>query len=476
MRLLILALLLIAACAGARAQEEPPPNPILLPPVPTHEEVVHLSGDADRPVDLVTTMYFPEGPGPFPLAVVNHGVNGTQEKPADMKRHRFTYLAYYFLSRGYAVALPMMRGYAGSGGSQHFHGCDLDEAALGNGRDIAGAIAALGSDARIDTTRVVVAGQSFGGWNTLGLGASGAVPPGVQGLVNFSGGLQSSACPGQEDVDALVRGAARMGAATSLPSLWFYGENDKLFATTTWRGMFEAYNQQGAHAELVDTGPFMDDSHQLLSHPESFPVWVRRLDAFLARIGLPSREVQPAYMPIPVPPPTHFADSADAAAVPWVNDDGRVAYATYLTRPTPKAFLVATNGGFSAAVSGFDPLGRAEMACANGHLVCRPYAVDDDVVWVPPPVPPAPRASHFAALDDVAAVPFVNPRSRAAYAKFLTLPLPRAFVVAPGGQSATAHGGYDPLGRALALCRGAGLNCRAYAVDEEVVWTAPSRG
>jgi dienelactone hydrolase len=473
MRPLFLALTLIIACTGAWAQEEPPPNPLLLPPVPTHEEVVHLSGDADRPVDLVTTLYLPEGPGPFPLAVVNHGVNGSREKPADMKRHRFTYLAYYFLSRGYAVALPMMRGYAGSGGSQNFHHCDLDEAALGNGRDIGGAIAALGSDPRIDTTRVVVAGQSFGGWNTLGLGAMSPAPAGVKGLVNFSGGLNSSGCPGSDGVEALVRGAARLGAATTLPSIWFYGENDKLFATGTWRGMFAAYTGQGGHAALVDTGPFMDDSHQMLSHPESFPIWVRRLDGFLAQIGLPSRDVQPAYMPVPVPPPSHFADIANVDAVPWVSEAGRQSYRIYLTRPTPRAFLVASNGGFVAAVTGFDPLGRAEADCVKAHLDCRPYAVDDDVVWVPPPVAPAPRGSHFAAIGDVAAVPWVSAGSRAVYAKFLTLPGPRAFVVAPGGQSATAHGGFDPLGRALALCRKAGLSCRPYAVDDQVVWAVP---
>ena len=475
MRILFLVLVLIACCTGASAQEEPPANPLLLPPVPTHEEVVHLSGDADRPVDLVTTLYFPEGSGPFPLAVVNHGVNGVREKPADMKRHRFTYLAYYFLSRGYAVALPMMRGYAGSGGAQNFHHCDLDETALGNGRDIGGVIAALGSDSRIDTGRVVVAGQSFGGWNTLGLGAMNPAPSGVRGLVNFSGGMNSSGCPGADGVDALVRGAARLGAATTLPSLWFYGENDKLFATETWRGMFAAYTGQGAHAVLVDAGPFMDDSHQMLSHPESFSIWVRRLDGFLAQIGLPSREVQPAYMPVPVPPPTHFAAIGNVDAVPWVSDAGRQSYRIYLARPTPRAFLVAANGGFVAAVAGFDPLGRAEADCTKARLVCRPYAVDDDVVWVPPAAAAGPAASHFAPIGDVAAVPWVNAASRAAYAKFLTLTGPRAFVVAPGGQSATTHGGFDPLGRALALCGKAGLICRPYAVDDRVVWAGPAR-
>ena len=469
---IILALLLIATATTARAQEEPPPNPLLLPPVPTHESVAHLSGDPDRPVDLVTTLYFPEGPGPFPLAIVNHGANGAQEKPAEAKRHRFTYLAYYFLSRGYAVALPMMRGYAGSGGNQGFHHCDFDEVALDNGRDIAGVITALGSNPRIDTTRVVVAGQSFGGWNTLGLGAIDPQPAGVHGLVNFSGGMTSSGCQGNNGVEALVRGAARLGAASTLPSLWFYGENDSLFATKTWRAMYRAYKDQGGRASLVDAGAFMNDSHQLLSHPESFPIWVPRLDAFLAGIGMQAADVQPAYMPIAVPPPTHFAPIDDVNAVPWVNDAGRATYRTYLTRPMPRAFLVANTGAVVATITGFDPLGRGLADCARAHLVCRPYAVDDDVVWVPPAAAATPRDTHFAALNDVAAVPWVNATSRAAYARFLSLPLPRAFAVAPGGQSVSAQGGYDPMQRALALCVQHGLSCRPYAVDDSVVWGA----
>jgi hypothetical protein len=53
-----------------------------------HEQVLHLSGDPDRPVDLIVTLYQPDGDGPFPLAVLNHGSNGKREKPAAMARYR----------------------------------------------------------------------------------------------------------------------------------------------------------------------------------------------------------------------------------------------------------------------------------------------------------------------------------------------------------------------------------------------------
>jgi hypothetical protein len=47
-----------------------------------------------------------------------------------------------------------------------------------------------------------------------------------------------------------------------------------------------------------------------------------------------------------------------------------------------------------------------------------------------PTVPPPP--SHFAAIDDAAAVPHLNDAGRALYRKFLAMPLPRAFVLASG--------------------------------------------
>ena len=463
----------LAAPWLAHAGEDEPPNPKLVPPVPLHEQVLHLAGDPGRPVDLVVTVYKPDGAGPFPLAVMNHGANGHKEKPADMPRYRYTYPAYYFLSRGYAVALPMMRGYAGSGGAQARSGCALSDMALDNGRDIAGVIAGLGADKQIDTRRVVVAGQSFGGWNTLGLGA--VAPPGVKGLIDFFGGVQSSGCTAAlgGESDALISGAARLGAATSVKSLWIYGDNDSLFSPDLWQPMFRAYTKAGGRAELVDIGRFMDDSHQMLSHLESIPLWAPLVYAFLARIGLPSGPIYPAYMPLPSPPPTHFAAVDNVDAVPWLTVPSRENYRVFLTKPLPRAFVVAPGGQSASATGAFDPLGRAMALCRDSHLTCTPYAVDNDVVWVPPVITPAVPASHFAAVDDVAAVPWLNAQNRPSYAHFLTLPSPRAFVLATGGESATTQGGADPMTRALALCTSHGLQCYPYALNNDVVWVPP---
>ena len=166
---------------------------------------------------------------------------------------------------------------------------------------------------------------------------------------------------------------------------------------------------------------------------------------------------------------THFARIDDVAAVPWLNDKGQAAYRNFLAHAPPRAFVLGMAGENVAAFGGDDPLTRAMTICLNAKLTCRPYAVNNNVVWVPP-TPRRVRYSGFAAIGDIEAVPWVSASSRALYSRFLTLSLPRAFVVAPTGQAAAVQGGYDPLGRALRKCRDAGLACRSYAVDNSVVW------
>jgi hypothetical protein len=97
----------------------------------------------------------------------------------------------------------------------------------------------------------------------------------------------------------------------------------------------------------------------------------------------------------------------------------------------PRVFAIAQDGTTVSTNGGFDPLERALEICRKNGRNCRPYAVDEEVVW--PKRFPIPSATHFASLNDVAAVPYLNERGREGYKKFLTLQKPRAFVIAPDG-------------------------------------------
>src|SRR5271170_4863089 len=168
-RLLLFIALLSFAAGSAGAQEDDRPGP-LLPGVALTERVLSVPGDPKRPVVLQVTVLTPPGPGPFPVVIANHGATEASSVSRG-PRYRRTFFAYYFLSRGYAVVLPMMRGFADSEGEITLHGCDVARVARENARDIRAVIDFMASQPDIDSTRVVVIGQSFGGWNTLALGA-----------------------------------------------------------------------------------------------------------------------------------------------------------------------------------------------------------------------------------------------------------------------------------------------------------------
>jgi dienelactone hydrolase len=457
----------LAALSPSRAADATS-FPANMPQTPMNEQVLQIPTGGNDPVDLQVTVFTPDGPGPFPLAVLNHGSAAHGQPPAEMPRYRTTFSADYFLSRGYAVVLPMMRGFAGSGGKLQARGCDYESYGLNDAADIRAVIDHMVKQSYVDGTRIVVGGQSFGGWNTLALGSLNL--PHVKGLVNFVGGMRASDCNRSDET--LIAAAGDFGARTAVPSLWFYGDNDRLFSRPTWRGMYDRYTKAGGRAELVAFGKFLDDSHEMLSSYEGLRIWTPKVDAFLARIRMPSAVLYPQYMPIAAPPPSRYAVVGDVDAVPYLTDQGRELYRTFLKKPLPRAFAVATNGTASFSYAGFDPLLLALDHCQKSGHPCRLYAVDNDVVWSRPTPEPAP--GKFAALSDVAAVPYLADKGRAGYRTFLTMRKPRAFAIAPDGGWDAASLGLDPLAFALDHCGKFHQGCRLYAVDADVVWSGPS--
>ena len=365
----------LSHAAGALAAEDSPDD---FPPLSTNERVVMVPGHAPNRVRLQVTVMTPPGDGPFPLAILNHS---SDSRPArEQERYRRSYGAYYFLSRGYAVALPMMRGYAGSEGRQIDSHCSEEEDGLANAYDIDAVADYMSAQPYVDGSRIVVAGASFGGWNTLAYGVLHRRE--VRGLINFAGGIRIANCPaGAAGLNQALRGYAQ---ATRLPSQWLYGQNDSLFPTPLWHAMFDNYVEAGGKAELADLGKFLPDTHDMLDKPEGLAAWQARVDAFLGRIGLPNRLVYSAYLPSAFPPPTHAAAIDDVAAVPYLDDNGRALYRRFLAYPMPRVFFVAPSGWHVVKAGGFDPLASGLRLCAQAGQQCIVYAVDDAVTWARP--------------------------------------------------------------------------------------------
>ena len=376
----LMAALTAAFLAHAAVRADPDPQSGSdFPTAPLDESVLDLPADPDRPATLQVTVLVPWGPGPFPVAVMNHGAPKAGDSPSQEPRYRASFEAFYFLSRGYAVVLPMQRGYAGSNGQTDLFRCDIDRFAAQNARDILQVIGEVATDSRLDTSRVVVAGYDMGGWNALAVGAAGS--PAVKGVLNFSGGIRVSNCADQEG--ALTEAAERLGRQVKVPSLWFYSDNDKLLPPSVWREMHDRYTRAGGDARLVDVGTVGVDGHLFTASGASLKLWTPAADAFLNRLSLPSAAAYPQYLPSPPPPPSHFSAIDDVMAVPYLDDAARAHYRNFLAAPLPRA-LVLSPQGFEQRSNGFDPLVNAMSACTARFTGCAPYAVDNEVVWVPP--------------------------------------------------------------------------------------------
>jgi len=431
-----------------------------------NEQIVYIPANWLGLVRLEVTLFKPNGDGPFPLAIINHGVSPGNSHKAS--RNRSEYLTHYFLSRGYAVILPMLRGYAGSDGRSLDKTCDAEADGLDQADDIEHVLRYVESHpevgVKVDKDHVVVAGQSMGGWHALALGTRDL--PELKGVINFVGTRRAEICPGWEQ--GLISSSAAFGRKTHKPSIWFYGDNDKLTPTKTWHAMFDAYNAAGGSAELVAYGPFMTDAHNLLGKIEGLPIWVPKLDAFLKKIGMPYQSVAPELFPAPYPLPTQFSSAFDVDAIPLVNDRSRQDYRNFLIKEMPRVFMISTNGFAVITSGGYDPMARAFALCAKQNLRCQPYAIDNDVVW-PQPLP-IPAPTQFAKLDDVTAVPYMTDAGRKGYARFLALPEPKAFVIAPDGSWSLSSRDFDVLKSALQNCSAKHAQCGVYAVNSDVVW------
>lgn len=365
-----------------------------------NERIVQVPAGANGEALLETTVFQPDGAGPFPLIVINHGKD--PGRPSLQQRDRFYHMATAFVKRGYAVMVPMRQGFSKSGGRYRDQGCDMTANGYIQAEDVRATLDFARRQPWVDGEHMVVAGQSYGGLATIALGTGSL--PGVRGLINFAGGLRddSDRCAWRSQ---LVSAFAEYGAKSKLPSLWMYGQNDSLFGPELAHRMHDAYAQAGGRGRLVEFSAFKRDSHGMLASRDGEKVWLEDTERFLKEIGMPT-EVVFDVAPMPTPARTGFAQVDDVKAVPFLSENGRRAYAEYLTKLTPRAFAVSPSGAWTWAEEGEDPDGRALATCsAKSKEPCRLYSVDDYVVWNDSRLDQAEKASATAALTPVPPAP-----------------------------------------------------------------------
>jgi len=241
------------------------------------------------PVDAVSidvTVFRPQGAGPFPIAVLSHGSpRSAGERRAD-GRQRLAAQAEAFVSMGFAVVVPTRRGYGESGGdwAESFGTCDDPDyyrAGLESARDIRAAVDAVRREPWADASRIVLAGQSAGGFGSVA--AASAPFDGLVGVINFAGGRGSLADDGVCGEGRLVQAMARYGRMARVPELWLYSVNDRFFGPSLASRMYRAFVDSGGNAELVRAPAVGLDGHAYFA--AAMEDWAPRVRAFLHRIG-----------------------------------------------------------------------------------------------------------------------------------------------------------------------------------------------
>lgn len=371
---LLLAVLTHLLCTGVpAAAEEMPQLPATL-----NEEVRMLPvGTGSANVELETTFFVPPGVGPFPLVVINHGrLSGD---PRFDPRARYLVASREFLQRGYLVAIPMRPGFSKSGGSYVIPRCNVESKARLDAETIIAFLREMRLRPNVDPDRILLVGESEGGMAAMAAAATGF--PGLRGILNFAGGLRPSTagCLWQE---TLVEAFAAFGTTSTVPSLWFYGDNDSHWGSELPRDMFRAYRDAGGQAEFIAYGTFAaGDAHVMFASPQGVPLWWPESERFLRGIGLPT-ELRFSLGSTPRPQRSGHADLNDSDALPYVDERRRELYQRFLTLPLPRAFAIASSGNVGWAQGGTDPLAAALDNCERAaRRSCALYAVDDEVVW-----------------------------------------------------------------------------------------------
>lgn len=246
---------------------------------------------------LYTRICRPKVEGPARVVVINHGSPpDSSVRPRMQPSNCTAENVEWFLDRGFVAVMGMRRGYGQTGGpwaEAYGSSCSAEgyaRAGLEGARDIAALVeyATRLPFARHDGAMVV--GHSAGGWGT---DAYDSLPhPQVVALVSMAGG-RGGHQHGQPNSncrpDQLERAAGTYGRTASTPMLWVYAENDTFFSPEIASRMYQEFTSAGGKAELIQTGRFGSDGHNLFTARFGSSVWGPMIERYLAERGISVR-------------------------------------------------------------------------------------------------------------------------------------------------------------------------------------------
>jgi dienelactone hydrolase len=136
----------------------------------------------------------------------------------------------------------------------------------------------------VDGHKVIIVGQSGGGWGAIALASQN--PEQVRAVIAFAAG-RGGHLDGKPNnncaPDRLVEATGDFGRTARVPMLWIYTENDTYFGPALSQRMARVFQAAGGNLEYHLLPPFGDDGHFLVDSRDGVGVWAPLVNDFLAR-------------------------------------------------------------------------------------------------------------------------------------------------------------------------------------------------
>jgi dienelactone hydrolase len=235
----------------------------------------------------------PDGPGPFPVYISNHGSMTTQEATRPPRTQITKGSLPDTLARAGLVTLVLARrGYMGSEGTattySQSHGsggysgrraADVMRGAEEEAGDVVAALEYLQALPYVDPERISVGGVSLGGLVSI---MAAARDTRFKAVISMAGGYRQGGQGGVDEAWPLVQGVWKNGAQKiRAPVLILWSKNDMIIDEDEGRQLEKELRRAGKSVEMKVYPAFRDNGHFLFTRAEGYPVYVPDAVSFL---------------------------------------------------------------------------------------------------------------------------------------------------------------------------------------------------
>jgi len=260
-------------------------------------EAVHSVPVSAAGASIVVTSFRPRGAGPLPWIILSHGTATTLEANRALGRYRPLGPVREWVRRGYAVLVPVRRGYGVSGGERladDYGGCgrpDFRRAGEAAALDLLATVEWAKTQRDLDTNRWMLVGQSAGGYASIYTASKR--PDGLVAVLAFAPGRggEPDKRPGEPCAsDHMAKLMTSIASQITVPVLWLYAENDQYIGPRVQKLWFESFRAAGGRGDLVVVAPFPErKGHGVFPAPAGTPIWTAAVTSFFGShgIGLP---------------------------------------------------------------------------------------------------------------------------------------------------------------------------------------------